>query len=196
MDTRYDNSDVSLYNQQAGSLGHGQTPHWNIPPQLPYEPTQPYGQPVFASPLPAHEIDAPFLRLWKLSIGAAIGGLVTGSFFSNLISSVPEALSFSSIEQLVAVGTVLMIIALVFVVISIYYALAIYPSLFGPAPKMQSSAAASFLNCFFGGIIFGLLWNYNIGKGKIGISYKVYAITGVIAIVLAIVIMLFMFAHL
>ena len=61
-------------------------------------------------------------------------------------------------------------------VVQIVYALVIYPSFFGAEPKAKSSFAISLLNFFFGGPLFGALWNHNITKRSKGISNVVIAV--------------------
>jgi len=76
---------------------------------------------------------------------------------------------------------------MVYIVIAIIYAAVIYPSLFTENPKAQSPEKISFVNGLFGGLLFGLIWNRNLTKGKKGISYIIFIICGITSIIFYII---------
>ncbi|WP_165246699.1 hypothetical protein [Adlercreutzia sp. ZJ141] len=121
------------------------------------------------------------LANWKTSVGASIGG-----FFAFLaLGRSIELVSSTSYG-----GFLLYLIAsFIWITCSICYASSFYPSLFrADSQYSASSAFISFMNLFFGGIIFGCLWNSNLTKGAKGISYIVYVIIGVIELVIGFVV--------
>lgn len=70
----------------------------------------------------------------------------------------------------------------------IIYAMCFYKWCFVKHPRIKSNKAISFCNLFFGGVIFGCLWNRNLtrshneGEKLMGISYKVATIFAIIGI--------------
>ena len=61
----------------------------------------------------------------------------------------------------------------VFFVLTLVYAMKVYPSLFSEQPRLKSNRVISFLNLVFGWFIFGLLWNRNLTKKTKGRSRNV-----------------------
>jgi curved DNA-binding protein CbpA len=78
-------------------------------------------------------------------------------------------------------------ILVVELLLSIIYAIVVYPSLFTATPRLRSNYAISFCNFFFGGFIFGLLWNDNLTNKKRGISYRVFIVFNLLAAVVCFV---------
>ena len=100
-----------------------------------------------------------FLDNWKTSVGMFILGLVCSYGFGSLgVFGTP----------------ILLGVAIVFVIGILYWTLAGYPSLFTDRPHVKSRGAASFLNAFFGGIVFGALWNTCLTKRRKGVSQNVF----------------------
>lgn len=102
----------------------------------------------------------PLLDSWKTSVGMFILGLVC----SYGIAALAELWGTEA----------LFCAALLFVGGIIYWTLGGYPSLFTARPDVRSRGAVSFLNAFFGGIVFGALWNTCLTKRKKGVSQYVF----------------------
>ena len=101
----------------------------------------------------------PLLDSWKTSVGMFILGLVC----SYGIAALAELWGTEA----------LMGVALLFICGVFYWTLMGYPSLFTAKPEVKSPSTASFLNAFFGGIVFGALWNTCLTKRKKGVSQHV-----------------------
>ncbi len=99
-----------------------------------------------------------FLDNWKTSVGIFILGLIC----SNACSLVSY---FGTVPSI--------IMAIVFALGTLGWALGGYPSLFTDKPCLKSRNAACFLNAFFGGIVFGALWCTCLTKKKRGVSQYV-----------------------
>ena len=109
-----------------------------------------------------------FLDNWRTNAGLTILGIAINLILDRLVFSY----DYASYGAAIAIA----IIAIVYAIISIVYAAVVYPSLFTSSPKAQSANTISFLNGLFGYIIFGLIWNSNLTKGKKGISHIVFII--------------------
>lgn len=144
--------------------------------------------------------DLPAVAEWKTSVGFSILGIA-----ANLLLWIVLLFLFGFfIEGYVGgrlPGTMLGSLAgapaaIVTDALCIIYVVAFYLSYFKKRPRITSCKAISFLNFFFGGVLFGALWNanltrsHNIGKVDKGVSY-IYAI---ILCVLAIVTICWMMA--
>lgn len=112
------------------------------------------------APIPREQLGEP-LKSWKTSIGFSILGLVVYaivyfrcvqyiSFFSDLPTT--------QLKGQFCGGVVLMADS----ILCLVYALYVRKSFFGETPRLKSSKAISFWNFFFGGIIFGCIWNNNL----------------------------------
>lgn len=123
-----------------------------------------------ASPSEEHEIP-PLLSEWKTSYGFAALGLAAEVIM-------PLFLASNLVLGLVGSG--------IWTVLAIWYALKVYPSLFTSSPKLNSSSTASFFNMFFGGVLFGCIWNSNLANRKQGFSYLIYGIIGMFLVVAAV----------
>lgn len=114
-----------------------------------------------ASPAAPEELPSdearPALDGWKTSIGLSILGCI----FANIVCSLPYA-TYAG-----------WIITIIYGLSTIIYVIAVYPSFFSAGPLLTSPGAISFFNCFFGGYVFGPLWNTNLTKRKKGISHLV-----------------------
>ncbi|MBQ9003270.1 MAG: hypothetical protein IJ087_15585 [Eggerthellaceae bacterium] len=102
---------------------------------------------------------SPFLVQWKTSVGAFVVGLICNAVLGGVVGRLSSAL---------------WLVAIIYVFAVVYYALAYYPSLFKDGARARSSAAVSFGNAFFGGLVFGAIWNSCLANGKIGISHYVF----------------------
>ncbi|GAB2021267.1 hypothetical protein RyT2_03410 [Pseudolactococcus yaeyamensis] len=105
------------------------------------------------------EVKAPALTVWKTNIPLSVIGVV----LNRVVSRMP--LFFWQLY---------LIVMLAMLVFSIIYALWIFPSLFRDKPVLRDNQIISFFNCFVGGIIFGLIWNWSLTKGQKGISNFVF----------------------
>lgn len=112
---------------------------------------------------------SPFLTQWKTSVGASVAGM----FCSYAIGRIAEHLPIS-LSALICVAPFV-------------YALWYYPSLFKNEAQARSSAAISFGNGLFGGLVFGAIWNSCLTNGKIGISHYVFVVILVAVFVLSFV---------
>ena len=164
------------YNNEGGmSLdGTNAGPPQNAPPQYGSTYQPPYQQPGYGS---YYQNINPQGLQFTTSVGFSILGIVC-SFIWNIISR------YSG--DFVGVGYwIFFILDIAFLVLLFVYVCGVYPSYFTANPKIRNSATISFLNCFFGGIIFGLIWNGNITKQTKGISYIVYIVLMIIIFILS-----------
>ena len=100
-----------------------------------------------------------FLAQWKTSVGAFIVGLISNAVLGGVAGYLSSAL---------------WLVAIIYALAIVCYALAYYPSLFKDGAQARSSAAVSFGNGFFCGLVFGAIWNSCLMNGKIGISHYVF----------------------
>jgi hypothetical protein len=127
----------------------------------------PTGAAAFAAPAPAR---FPALEQWKTSVGMSILG-VAFTYLSTLLAQYIARVSNS-----LALVIFALILSILFLVLTLIYVLIVYPSYFKEKPLLTGPSVISFLNCFFGGIVFGLLWNSGLTNGKKGIAHIVYAV--------------------
>lgn len=92
--------------------------------------------------------------------------------------------SLAAIVAVIAANVVFMVLIIVY---------AIYSSLFTNALKLRSSAVASFLNGFAGGIVFGPLWCKSLTKKRRGVSQ--YVLLGLLVAGLIGVVVLFVLGY-
>lgn len=146
-------------------------------------------EPVATEPTNTYYGSKPgILGSWKTSVGASVVGCLC-SFLCN--SSLEVSSGATSTTALIGA----LLIAIVFAVAGGVYALVFYPKYFQGEPRQVSSATVSFLNLFFGGIIFGCLWNHNLTRGERGISNIVFVVILGLSIILAILAMVGVFAY-
>lgn len=137
----------------------------------------------------------PVLQKWKTSVGYATLGLVGNFLFFMLLTLVfacgyelyigdgPASYSAGSLGNLAGAPA-----GLVTYVLLAIYAGFVYPSFFKEKPLIRSSKIISFTNPFFGGLIFGLLWNSNLTKSHLtqkevkGSSWKYAVVLSCLAI--------------
>lgn len=139
-----------------------------------YEPSRTDTGPTYYGSKPG------VLGSWKTSVGASILGCV----FSMACNYSMES---TSIQGASAVAVLCAgIIAILFAIFGIVYALLFYPKYFKGEPRACNSNYISFFNLFFGGIIFGCLWNHNLTRGEKGISNIVFVVLIILAFVLGV----------
>lgn len=141
---------------------------------------------------PENPDDLPAIRNWKTSVGFSILGLVASCLAGGLLAVLFVALLSAYIGGPVSTSRLTSmagpLVGLVIYVLGIVYISAFYLSYFKERPRITSSRAISFWNFFFGGVIFGALWNSNLtkslntGKSDKGVSYAVAVVLNVIAI--------------
>lgn len=130
----------------------------------------------------------PALKNWKTSVGFSILGLIASKAFQMILMVIFSvcigfyAELFTGNEA-ITMGFVALSNALAIITISIFaiaYIYIFYFSYFKTNPQITSSKVISFFNFFFGGVIFGALWNSNLTRSRIiekedkGVSY-IYA---------------------
>lgn len=118
------------------------------------------------------EDSTPFLDYWRTdTLGSFIGVAAAIGFSYGLIWW--EA---NTNPTLIEPALIASVATSAWFIYSWYYAGSLYPSLFTPYPKDGSATlgSISFQNLFFGGIIFGLIWNSNLTKGQKGFSHILY----------------------
>lgn len=136
--------------------------------------------------------DFPAIREWKTSIGFSILGIVASllfwvvllSLFGFLIESyVGGRFRETTLGRLAGAPAGIVTYALCIIYVAVFYL-----SYFKNNPRITSSRAISFLNFFFGGVLFGALWNTNLTKSRRrtnpdkGVSYIYAIILSVLAI--------------
>lgn len=155
----------------------------------------PVTEPVYVSGsmMPSsHEVKAPPVMAasgedarigwWHTNIGASIGGALA-------ICAINALPFLGDLAPWLAIVDCLLALALV--TGTLVYALYAYPSYFGPKPKLTSAAKVSFLNCFFGGPLFGCLWNRCLTRGKKGVSHIVMSILAGVMMILGVLMLSF-----
>ena len=105
-----------------------------------------------------HSFTAPVLRHWKTSVAYSLLGVVVSVLVGFLVEAVP------------------VLFLPIWAITSVFYAAVVYPSYFSDTPKATDNNSISFMNFFFGGVIFGSIWNSNLTNRTKGISYIVFAI--------------------
>ncbi len=109
------------------------------------------------------------LQNWKTNVPMSILGVVASIALSSIAANILPVLPFY-------------LFAMVFSAAGIVYAAVAYVSYFSNDVKLDSIEAINFLNLFFGGVIFGCIWNSNLTKGKKGISWIVFIVFAAINI--------------
>lgn len=146
-----------------------------------------------SEPVPSEADNLPAIKDWKTSVGFSILGAVAGIVFWWVL------LAFSPILLMLIVGDAWFDISggmrapfsaglagAVMAVLEIVYAVAFYLSYFKDSPRLRSSKAISFCNFFFGGGLFGALWNRNLTRSHIaekrikGISYIYFLVFSIL----------------
>ena len=136
--------------------------------------------------------DFPAIREWKTSIGFSILGIVASLLFWIVLvllfgflieSYVGGRFRETTLGRLAGAPAGIVTYALCIIYVAVFYL-----SYFKNNPRITSSKAISFLNFFFGGVIFGALWNTNLTKSRRrtnpdkGVSYIYAIIISVLAI--------------
>lgn len=137
----------------------------------------------------------PVLQKWKTSVGYAALGLVGSFLFFMLLTLAfacgyelyigdgPASYSAAGLGNLAGAPS-----GLITYVLLAVYAGFVYPSFFKEKPLIKSNKLISFTNLFFGGLVFGLLWNSNLTKSRLtqkeikGSSWKYAVVLSCIAI--------------
>lgn len=98
---------------------------------------------------------------WKTNVGFTILGILADVVVGGVSSAMHNVAGI--------------VVVAVYAALAIWYALSQYPAFFSEA-GVDNPKSVSFLNGFFGGIIFGCLWNSNLTKGQKGVSNIVFTI--------------------
>lgn len=166
-----------------------------------YEKWATDGEWVAPAPVEGGELP-PVLASWRTSVGWAIAGLLVGSYLVGFACMAVAALLAAGLTAiLMGAGAPLaqaspvvqfalcvgLLTGVLEYAVMIIYAVLFYPSYFTNRPRLRSSAAISFANCAFGGLVFGLLWNSNLTKRVKGVSAKVCTVLYVAFLALLIV---------
>lgn len=106
--------------------------------------------------------DNSFLNNWKTNVLGTIVGIVLLLLVNYKLSTSVSSVSF--------------FLLCLIQIAAIIYAVAFYSSLFKSNPLMKSNYFVSICNGFFGGAIFGPLWNSNLTKKNRGISHYIFAV--------------------
>lgn len=117
---------------------------------------------------PTFNAAAPLLNNWQTNVLFSILGILATAAINGFAGASVDANGNSN----PMVG----FLALIYVVFCIVYAVKIYPSFFSDKPMIDSSEAISFLNCFVGGLIFGLIWNHNLTRREKGVAHIVFVV--------------------
>ena len=135
------------------------------PAAAPYAPPAPYGAPYAqAVPIAAPVQQRSLSWQWQTNVGYTIGGIA----LSLVVNSVLSVLEQQSETFVIIVAAFLLTLA--YSTASAVWAIWAFPSLFTEKPRSTDSSAVSFANGFFGGVLFGVLWNTCLTKGKRGVS--------------------------
>ncbi len=116
--------------------------------------------------------DLPAIKNWQTSVGFSILGLFAPSLIQVVVGFIVTALSAAAfagmpvdiVSSMAALITLPLFIILV--VLQVTYVLVFYRSYFTDKPCATSPKAISFWNFFFGGWIFGALWNASLTRSR------------------------------
>lgn len=118
----------------------------------------------------------PAIANWQTSAGFSFLGYLASYFLTMIIGLIAGFITmFACIgmpQQLMAnysEGVTLIVLGIVIGLFIIYPAV-FYRSYFTEKPRIVSNKAISFLNFFFGNIIFGALWNSNLTNVRLGVK--------------------------
>ena len=118
-----------------------------------------------------------FLDSWKTQIGPTAIGMILSvaiNICTRYLSNAPDGLAFVAY----------LLSSIFFSLGTILYAFIAYPSFFGGNPRLRTNSVIGFLNGFFGGVIFGAIWNHNLTIRKKGVSYIVLGSLCAISVIL------------
>lgn len=141
----------------------------------------------------------PAIANWKTSIGFSvlgcilsplIAGCITVSIFILINMDLGSASQVASYSALMNVSG--MLGGAVWAILGICYASFFYSSYYKQSPVIKSSRLISFLNLFFGGIVFGCLWNENMTNCKVNGPVHKNAATTVFIVLSALLVILTM----
>ncbi len=122
------------------------------------------GEQAVSSP----SVEASLLSEWSTSIGYSIAGLLAWIVLEAFFRSAENASFLGSV--------VITIIEAAYMISQLVYATYLYPSYFGNKPRIDEPKMIAFLNCMFGSVVFGLVWNSNLTKGQKGVSHIVFTV--------------------
>ena len=105
---------------------------------------------------------SPLLGIWKADVVASLMGALVFACFAVFARTIDPMIS------VFAVGA--------YLIAELAYIARVYPSYFTDKPASTSCVSISFLNMFFGGIVFGCLWNRSLSRKEKGVSHIVRAI--------------------
>lgn len=176
--TPIEREDASIDSAQ-NPLGNNQTNSGNATSStLTDQSNAAYAIPTPTTSLPSEDVW--ILTNWKTSVGfSLLGFLGYLVFWMILIAVIGITINLwlgpaSSIYPVDYTGiTAGAIAAFITGLLTILYAVLGYNSYFTKKPLLKDSRAISFFNFFFGNIIFGALWNYNLTNSrKTGVPMK------------------------
>lgn len=146
----------------------------------------------------SHEQLSKPLQSWKTSVGFSILGVVCFCFvlvfFLVMISFFAvgniyiNSIAHSKDSICILLG------AIVYFLLAIVYIQAIYPTILTDNPVLTSSRAISFWNLFFGGVVFGSIWNGNLTYCSRGYKGRANTTRTLFSVLSAFIILLFGFA--
>jgi len=116
--------------------------------------------------------DSASLRKWKTDVFSTVAGVALWLVLTT-VSDFPFSLDI--------------LLRTAFSLLSVYYALVVFPTYFTAKPRLTNTKVVSFANGFFGGVIFGLLWNRNLTKKTQGISYIVFTVVLLIVFIIRLI---------
>ena len=129
--------------------------------------------------------EMPVVENWKTSVPFSLLGLFCIGIPILIWVFIFSLMGYSTYEASRLAGAVDGLIMQFAIII---YAMCFYKWCFVKHPRIKSNKAISFCNLFFGGVIFGCLWNRNLtrshneGEKLMGISYKVATVLSIIGI--------------
>jgi hypothetical protein len=125
----------------------------------------------------------PVLDNWSPRYGMTAWGIILSLFLSRFLvmmlgseSSVVGIIDLAGVSGLWSSVLTVSVVSLIFGVIQIWYALAVYPRYFTDNPVLKNNGQISFLNGFLGGLIFGLFFNHNLKRQVKGSSHIIWVI--------------------
>lgn len=108
----------------------------------------------------------PFMDQWKTEIFATILGCILFVVVYGVTGTVHASGNEFAVPAYV--------LGIAFQFLAIFYAIAVYPTLFSHKPVGLKNVQASFLNGLLAGPVFAPFWNHNLTKKKAGVSHIVF----------------------
>lgn len=111
--------------------------------------------------------ESTLLEKWRTNAATTVGGILLMAFINGALNVMERSVT-TYVNAMI-----LDVLSIAVSAVTLCYAVFVYPKYFSDSSLVDSPNTISFLNGFFGGVIFGCLWNTCLTKKQKGISYIV-----------------------